>query len=125
MSSEMKTTKTWTIMLYIVADDGLANFAIESLKQLQHTAGGNVKVAAQVDLDGSRQKRAIRRYKFTEPHFGSIQGNEDRNNLVPHDTDMTDPGVLANFITYVWQQRDLESDHYCLILWGHGPELLY
>src|SRR5215472_4664869 len=121
MSSE---TKTWTIMLYVVADDGLANFAIESLKQLQHTAGGNVRVAAQVDLDGSRQKRAIRRYKFTAPHFGSIEGNEDKGNPVPDNTDMTDPGVLADFITYVWQQPDLMADHYCLILWGHGPELL-
>ena len=115
----------WTIMLYIVADDGLANFAIESLKQVQHTAGGNVRVAAQVDLDGSGEERTIHRYKFTAEHFGSIEDNEDRDNPVPHDTEMTDPGVLADFITYVWQQPDLMADHYCLILWGHGPELLY
>jgi hypothetical protein len=112
-------------MLYIVGDEGLANFAIESLKQLQHTAGGNVRVAAQVDLEGSGEERKIRRYKFTEPHHRSIEGNEDRDNPVPHDTDMTDPGVLADFITYVRQQPDLMADHYCLILWGHGPELLY
>jgi hypothetical protein len=39
---------------------------------------------------------------------------------------MTDRGALADFINnYVWQQPELAADHYCLILWGHGPELLY
>ena len=39
----------WVIMVYIAADDTLANFAIESLKQLKETATDEVVVVAQFD----------------------------------------------------------------------------
>jgi hypothetical protein len=32
----------WTIMVYISADNVLANFAIESLKQLKRSAGNGI-----------------------------------------------------------------------------------
>ncbi len=41
----------WIIMLYIAADSNLAKFAIESLKQLNVTAGPDVRVVVQFAVD--------------------------------------------------------------------------
>ena len=46
----------WMIMVYIAADDELANFAVGSLKQLKSLASqdADVVVAAQFDANGRR-----------------------------------------------------------------------
>ena len=111
----------WTIMVYISADDVLANFAIESLNQLRRAAGDNIVVMAQFDPDG---KQSARRFRF--------DGHD--NSHAPLDTielrpispiEMTDPGTLANFVDWASTPPDgCEAKHYCLVLWGHGTELL-
>ncbi|HEY2114831.1 MAG TPA: hypothetical protein VGJ51_07060, partial [Candidatus Angelobacter sp.] len=63
MSNTKKPLK-WVIMVYLAADDTLANFAIESLKQLQDTATEEVVVAAQFDPDGLSGAHRVRRYFF-------------------------------------------------------------
>ena len=50
-TGETGTNPTWAIMVYIAADGTLANFAIESLKQLRKAATNKVVVAAQFDAD--------------------------------------------------------------------------
>jgi len=121
---EMRKAK-WTIMVYIAADDGLANFAIESLKQLRDTANSDVLVAAQFDADGSAESQEVRRFVFGKN--GSVNGEPlskiDESPSLPASISMTEPDTLANFIN--WARRECISEHYCLILWGHGPELLF
>ena len=125
----------WTIMVYIAADDKLANFAVESLKQLRKaveslkqrrkSGGSNVLVAAQLDADGSEEALEIRRYVFGKSD--AAEDDEPLENFVvdrlPADTDMTDPNTLADFVS--WAHEQCKSENYCLILWGHGPELLF
>jgi hypothetical protein len=115
----------WTIMLYIAADEGLANFAIESLKQLRDTAKGEVLVAAQFDCDGSDESEEVRRFIFGKNGGvnGKPLGKIEELPSLPADTNMTEPSTLANFID--WAGQECDSDYYCLILWGHGPELLF
>ncbi len=80
---ETKPIADWAIMVYIAADDILANFAIESLKQLKRAAGSdkatgtNILVVAQVDLDGHAKTRKTRRYIFdgTGDRDSSIENN--------------------------------------------------
>jgi hypothetical protein len=88
----------WTIMVYISADNILANFAVESLKQLKRSAGDGVVVAAQLDASGNHHAR---RYLFD----GASEKNSSLgNNVVPikehqlSQRGIADPRNLTNFI---------------------------
>jgi hypothetical protein len=116
----------WTIMVYIAADDGLANFAVESLKQLKNTASPNVVVAAQVGFAGSEGSTG-RRYVFAHEGASVKSINDKMYKPVSQqplaDAEITDPKTLTDFIDWAYQY--CKAERYCLILWGHGPELLY
>lgn len=114
----------WTIMVYIAADDVLANFAIESLKQLKVAAGSGIVVAAQLDVDGPFTRESVRRYIFDNriPPDASLNGYIVE--LLDPETDMVDPKTLTAFIDAVYKNARCEAKHYALVLWGHGPELL-
>ena len=117
----------WTIMAYINADNILANFAVESLKQLRNAASENVVVIAEFD---DNQQPDARVYLF--------KGDEKTRNapleesLIPRDelaklehirdVDMTRPETLTEFIDFASEIS--ATERYCLILWGHGIELL-
>jgi hypothetical protein len=117
----------WTIMAYINADNILANFAVESLKQLRNAASPNVTVIAEFD---DNQQSDARLYRF--------DGDEKKrnlpldNSLIPeeeiahlehiHNVDMTNPDTLTEFIDFATKKS--QTERYCLILWGHGIELL-
>jgi hypothetical protein len=110
----------WTLMVYISADDILANFAVESLKQLKRAAGDGIEVVAQFDAN---VKGSVLRYAFGD--FGrtgsSIQ--ENRIEILPGPVDMTAPATLAQFIDDT--TGTYPAEHYGLVLWGHGSELLF
>jgi len=115
----------WVIMVYIAANDTLANFAIESLKQLQETATNEVVVVAQFDPDGLSSEHQVRRYVFNletrdKPLLddNKFWGNADHRFL-----SMSEPGTLTEFMEWVY--RDYPAEHYCLTLWAEGPLLLF
>jgi hypothetical protein len=185
---------SWTILLDIAADGLLANFGVESLKQLKNSTSkigglagllhemlnqvtgpapvsnglperlivelasqigssqesafqplvkaaqtslnklksaastetlGTVKVAAQFSVDAPAGQK-IPRYIFGPDSSGSLVDCIADNYEVPPRA--TDKDVLQNFL--MWALHDpnrgpeLKSDHYALILWGHGPDLL-
>lgn len=114
---------TWTIMVYMNADDELANFAVESLKQLKSAASDKVTVAAQLGVDGF-DPPYFRRYVFNKKTQATqIDDKPARQQWDHGNTDMTDPNALKDFID--WVQKHCKADYYCLIFWGHGPVLLY
>jgi hypothetical protein len=126
---QKKENALWTIILYIAADGILANFAVESLKQVNRSVAipyggkdeGRVIVTAQfaIDAPGGQQ---IPRYIFNETTGGSI-GNGFKEYLdAPYG--MTEQEALMSFLQWVFKQKECAADHYVLILWGHGPELL-
>jgi len=115
----------WVIMVYIAADDRLANFAIESLKQLQETATDEVVVAAQFDPDGLSKAHRVRRYFFNREtrnqpleDNAKLWGQTDSRSV-----NMAEPGTLTKFMEWVY--RDYPAEHYCLTLWAEGPLLLF
>jgi hypothetical protein len=110
----------WTLMVYISADDILANFAIESLKQMKRAAGRGIEVVAQFDAN---QGGNVPVYAFSDSNKNesSIVSNQIAN--VPGPVDMTDPAVLTKFINMAAEKYP--AQHYGLVLWGHGPELLF
>src|SRR5262245_10626483 len=122
----------WTIMAYINADNILANFAVESLKQLRNAASENVTVIAEFDDNQvvKDKERDARLYRFDgDPQKRSAPLEES---LIPekdvaklkhiHKVNMTRPETLTEFIDFA---ADISrTERYCLILWGHGIELL-
>lgn len=153
-------------MLYIVADDVLANFAVESLKQLtksfnMHSGAkdeASVVVAAQfalpldaaqpvsADAEASDDSSKLR-YIFKEgsggnlidnlvhslPATTNVSGKADVSgkSKLSDKTKSSDKANLSEeealkaFLKSVYSNHKLKAKHYALILWGHGPELLF
>ncbi len=123
------TKTSWTIMLYIAADGLLANFAVESLKQLSKSASAapgdddqaSVVVAAQFSIDAPGGQ-SIPRYIFNDSS-GENLGSGARDPLNASD-DTTEEQALKNFLNWVYTNPECnKSTRYALILWSHGPEL--
>jgi len=110
----------WTLMVYISADDILANFAVESLKQMKRAAGKGVVVVAQFD---SNQGDSVAKYAFSDSKKSESSIDSNLIAIQPGPVDMTDPATLADFINTT--AAKYPAKHYGLVLWGHGPELLF
>ena len=155
------TTKThWTIMLYIVADDVLTNFAVESLKQLTEsfntrsgaTGNASVVVAAQFTLPlnaaqpvsaeaEASDDPSKRRYIFKKGNGGNLNANLVRplstttdgsgkasvsdKSMSSDKVNLSEEEALKDFLQWVDSHDELKAERYALILWGHGPELLF
>jgi hypothetical protein len=126
---------SWTILLDIAADGSLANFAVESLKQLRNSASqkpddadaATVKVAAQFSVDAPAGQK-VSRYVFDEDCTGSLRNCIKKIWNAP--CGITEKDALVDFLQWAYNYRDektekdLKAEHYALILWGHGPILL-
>ncbi|HVI79994.1 MAG TPA: clostripain-related cysteine peptidase [Candidatus Acidoferrum sp.] len=112
----------WTIMVYISADDVLANFAIDSLNQLRQAASddGDLVMALFDPNDGSEETFRFR-FDGTNKEKPLIEVIENTMGSL----DMADPKTLTDFVMWASGPLSQPKDrHYCLILWGHGTELL-
>jgi hypothetical protein len=123
MAGKETKTANWTIMVYMAAQNLLANFAVESLKQLKSIAGNDVVVAAQLHDDIDRE---IHRHIFCEA-VGSTESSEPEiielgaGIPVKHDVDMAKPETLTRFLN--WAYEACPAQRYCLVLWSEGPFL--
>jgi Clostripain family len=148
----------WTIMLYIAADDTLANFAVESLKQLSKSASasaesGAPKVVVAVhfvyptDTSKPLLKDATTRGNMTVHEYIFKAGEEHRDGTHVHPLpklvsisnkpalvtlnnstskpEASEKEALKLFVDSVYQRPECGAKRYALILWGHGPELLF
>jgi len=111
----------WTIMVYISADDVLANFAIDSLNQLRQAAteDGDKVIALFDPNDGNKQT-------FLYSFDGTNKTKPLSDVAQPHgELNMANPDTLSDFVKLASEPLSEPKDrHYCLILWGHGTELL-
>jgi hypothetical protein len=117
----------WAVLVYISADEILANFAVETLKQLKLASGDQIVAAAQVDANG---KRKTRRYRFGEKEKedkeGAIANNEEVLDS-PSRTGIADPQNLTDFIDWAYYDPVTDkpiAERFCVVAWGHGVELL-
>src|SRR5215831_14910964 len=124
--------KNWTIMVYMSADDVLANFAIDSLNQFRNAATiPGDKVEALFDpndgtgkayrysfefkgngapLSAAAEKSKKKKIEDVPLSFfgGAIHGRKNNN--------MADPKTLTQFVNSVTRKPDKDRN-YCLILW--------
>jgi hypothetical protein len=142
----------WTILLNIVADDVLTNFAVESLKQLNQSVSApagagdtaEISVVAQfafpnargfVSTSGTTPREEIRRYIFKPDTISPLakklvatnnpEAKELRESakLIEMANLSQNGPALRDFLYWVYNNDELKADHYALVLWGHGPEL--
>ena len=116
----------WAILVYMSADRVLANFAVESLKQLKRGAGMGIIVLAQQ----ASGKEEAQRYVFdgvSEPDKATNLNSSIEENLLKHIEPAPTPGGIAdprNLTEFLKWASQYHAKHRCLFLWGHGYELL-
>src|SRR5262245_20514128 len=111
----------WLIMVYISADDVLANFAIESLKQLKRAATKEMVVIAQMDAVGNRETKLYRFDGSDKDPNSSLTKNEITMSSKPPSGGIANPATLTHFIN---EASKYDATHHALFPYGHGPELL-
>lgn len=116
-------------MVYIAADAVLANFGIESLKQLNEaignlyaTTGSNdIVVAATLSIDAPAGQ-PLPRYIFNKCSGSNL--GQSLKCTFPAPSNMTEEESLASFLSWVYARKECkDSKNFALILWSHGPEL--
>ncbi|HEY6968169.1 MAG TPA: clostripain-related cysteine peptidase [Candidatus Angelobacter sp.] len=112
---------TWTVMVYISADSILTNFAVESLKQLRDAANENIVVAAQF---GTPEQDAMCYIFDKKSRRKSLNSDGIKKYPLNPDDITDDPATLTRFINWAYRECP-KSDYYALVMWGHGPELLF
>lgn len=110
----------WKIMVYISADGLLANFAVESLKQLKRAAGGGVVVVARLDTN---EISHAKQYIFAESNALSSLDSKAETADPPAGVKVPSANDLMDFINKAVETPP-QAKHHALFLWGHGPELL-
>jgi len=110
----------WLAMVYISADGLLANFAVESLKQLKRAAGKDIVVVAQFETGGIIPAEL---YVFDGTDAAKpLTDGKARRVIQPAD-DTPNAEELRKFIDTAVGKAP-QAEHHALFLWGHGPELL-
>ena len=115
---------SWTILVYLDADNDLESIAMTNLNQMEKIGSTeDVHVIAQVDrIPGHDTSNGnwtdTRRYLITrdtdELGTGSIR--LDASPL--GELDMGDWRTLRDFVE--WGRTQFPADHYCLVIWDHG-----
>jgi hypothetical protein len=116
---------SWTIMVYMAADNDLSNYAKVDLQELEIGCNDNdnIKILVLIDQDSDGDTRlykikhdlypwTIVSERLSDSTFLNISatGNDE--------LDMSNPNTLSNFIKFC--QANYPSENYALILWNHG-----
>jgi hypothetical protein len=105
--------KTWTVMVYLAADNNLFTFGVDSLRQMKAAAREKINVLAEFDTGPLNRAK---RYVFNgESLIGPIAKDVKK---VFGPTDAADPDNLASFIE--WGAANYPAKHYFVVIWGHG-----
>ena len=113
---------SWTVLIYMNADNDLESYAIENLNQMEEVGStDNVKIVVQVDRHPSYNNSNgnwsnTRRYLITKDTDEYTVHSTLVQNM--NEMDMGDPETLRDFVN--WGRQNYPADHYCLILWNHG-----
>jgi len=117
------STRTWTILVYLNADNNLEEFGIEDVNEME-TVGSSPEVDILVQMDrspyydtsngdwiGARRMRIIHDTNtaiISSPVLGNLGTN----------VDMGDWRKLRDFI--LWGQTNYPAEHYMVVIWNHG-----
>jgi len=118
------TTKEWTIMVYLNADNDLETYGIRDINEMEYGGGSNQyrNVVVQIDrisgYDTSNGNwTTCRRYYITNDASNS---STIVSTLIQDigEINMGDPNTLVNFAE--WAIQNYPAKKYFLILWDHG-----
>lgn len=131
-SGSTQVAGTWTIMVYIAADNDLETHALADLNELEAACfgGSGIRVIALVDRhpgydssagdwSESRLYRILDDRRDSPQIISAPQTWNSRDELeFNQELNLGDPRTLEGFLAY--GKRRFPADHYGLILWGHG-----
>jgi hypothetical protein len=125
------TLPPWTVMVFMAADNNLAQFGIEDLDEIEAAGStSDVQVVVQAEFSPAYlQQAGCNASCFNRPNFNTFRyvvpttagaGVPGPNGTVSDigNRNMTDPAQLREFITYA--QSVAPAERYALILWNHG-----
>jgi hypothetical protein len=111
---------SWTVLVYMVADNDLEPFALADLDEMmQAGSSSGFNLVVQVDradgytsdgIGGLPDFTGVKRLKV---NAGSLQELQDLGEL-----DSADPATLSSFVT--WGLQNYPADRTALVLWDHG-----
>lgn len=113
-----KTSKEWTILVYMAADNNLSYFAWSNIKQMA-SVGSNNWINIIIQLNEPGNQKPTQRY-LIEKDRAALLNAEQVNEGKKLDTG--DPKTLIDFVTESYTQ--FPSKHLMLILWNHGTGCL-
>jgi hypothetical protein len=117
------SVRTWTILVYLNADNNLEEFGIEDVNEME-MVGSSPEVDILVQMDRSPYYDTsngdwigARRMRIIHDADTAIINSPVLENLGSN-VDMGDWHVLHDFI--VWGQTNYPAEHYMVVIWNHG-----
>ncbi len=113
------STKDWTIMLYIAADNDLAPFAIRNIKQMA-LVGSNkhFNIVVQLDIRKTSGEKITRRYYIQKGQVLHLNASDPTSQKM----DSGSPATLVSFCK--WSIENFPAEQFGLVLWNHGTGIL-
>ncbi|MBI2344779.1 hypothetical protein HYV10_01765 [Candidatus Dependentiae bacterium] len=104
--------KSWTIMIYMAADNDLNYFAWKNLKQMELVGSNqNINIVVQLNVQGNNTTKRYMVKKGKRILFQEQTNLQEKLNSGSYHT-------LVNFVT--WGTQNFPANNYALILWNHG-----
>lgn len=106
----------WTILIYMAADNGLHNYALQDIAEMELSAfGDEANIIVQMDGDVNSELPGTYRYKIKHRPEAGIQSTRISN---LGETDSGSYLTLKNFVE--WGFKRYKSEKKALIIWSHG-----
>jgi hypothetical protein len=113
------TTKEWTFIVYIAADNDLRRFAGTNIRQMAAIGSNhNINILVHLDIRITPQNKTTRRYYIDKEQV--IYVNENDPNTASMDSG--DPQTLISACK--WGIENFPAKNYALVLWNHGTGAL-
>ncbi len=115
-------TATWTIMVYLDADNNLEEAGIDDFNEME-VVGSTDSVNIVVQFDRV-EEYTNSNGDWTDTRRFKVLQDADVNTItspaveIMGEMNMGDPETLSDFIT--WAASEYPAEHYALVLWNHG-----
>lgn len=123
-AQEAREQGTWTILVYLDADNDLEQAAIANFNQMEMVGSTkDVRIVVQMDripgYDSSNDNWTdTRRYLITRDSDSRKMNSIRMDTPALGERNMSDWHTLKDFVD--WGTSEFPADHYCLIIWDHG-----
>ncbi len=130
--SSTEKPKTWTIMVYMAADNNLEGDAIDDINEMENAnIDDSIRIVALLDRS---EKFDQTNGNWSDTRYLEIERDYNHSDFIVSkrlpctslgltitentELNMASPKILRNFVEYT--KENYISDYYALIIWGHG-----